>query len=83
VADQKDCKSTDELIETILRNKREMSPPDGVDFNFDRVIDAERDYWQIRKLACVFVKEVIINEAHFNDGLWKEICYEEKSNIFC
>ena len=68
---QKDLKSTDELIEAILRNRREMTLPDNVDFNFDRVIDAERDYWHIRKLAHVFVKEVIINEAHFNDGLWE------------
>lgn len=70
MAEQDGHKSTDELIEAILRNKREMSLPDGVDFNFDRVMDAERDYWHIRKLSWAFVR-VILDTAHAGDGLWK------------
>lgn len=75
VDEQKNPKSTDDLVEAILRNKREMSPPDGVDVNFDRVLDAERDYWSIRGLAYAFVS-VIINNAHINDGLWKRFKLE-------
>ena len=69
MTEQKGRKSTDELIEAILRNKREMSPPGGVDFNFDRVIDAGKDYWHIRGLAYEFIS-VIINKAHVDEGLW-------------
>ena len=72
---QNGLKSTDELVEAILRNKREMSPPNGVTFNLDMVIDAERDYWHIRELAYGFIR-VIINKAHVRDGLWKRFKLE-------
>lgn len=75
MAEQKDRQGTAELIEAILRNKREMSHPDSIGFNFDRVIDAERDYWHIRELAYTFVS-VIINKAHVSDGLWKRFRLE-------
>lgn len=74
MTEQTGLKSTGELIEAILKNKREMSLPDGVGIALnsmvDRVIGAERDYWHIRELAYAFVS-VIINKAHVADGLWK------------
>lgn len=74
MSEQKSRKSIEELIETILRNKIEMTLPDGVvwDSMIDRIIDAERDYWQVRKLAHEFVN-VIIEKAHINDGFWKRL----------
>ena len=75
MTEQKKPRNTDELIEAILKNKREMSPPDGIDFNFDRVLDAERDYWKIRELSYDFIN-VIIEKAHVKDGLWKRFKLE-------